>query len=140
MRTILSCLYLFSNSLVRWSTSGPVSLYSVFYSLGSSVTSSVTSVFVIYQSSRSFFSEVIDSNPGPTYFLASPTNRTRPSWLLPSMGRLSVLITEVLRRHKPNLTSLRAYNVTKDELDSDGIHLTALAGRDYVTYLLDQAQ
>lgn len=87
-----------------------------------------------------FFRVTAEANKGPVYFLASPTIRLRPAWFLPAMGRVSILLTDVLHRYQPNLTLLRAYQSSKDDLDSDGLHFSALAGRDYVTFLLDQAQ
>ena len=86
------------------------------------------------------FSEVINDNSGPVYYLSAPTIRTRPAWYLPMMGRISGLITDSLRRNQPNLSSMRAYQSTREDLDSDGMHFSALAGNLYVTFLLDQAQ
>lgn len=86
------------------------------------------------------FRIVIDANKGPKYYMASPTIRLRPVWFMSSMSRVSLLLTDVLRRFQPDLDTLRAYQTSKADLDSDGMHFSALAGRDYVTFILDQAQ
>lgn len=78
------------------------------------------------------------SNPGPAYFLAPVTIRLRPQWFLEVHTALSSLLLKVLRQHRPPLTLMKAFPSTYDNLDSDGIHFTAVAGRDYVQWLLDQ--
>jgi len=64
--------------------------------------------------------------------------RTKPSWYLPLTSTIMKALIGVLRSHNPGLVTLKAFPCTASELDSDGIHLGAVAGRDYVQFLLDQ--
>jgi len=97
---------------------------------------------VLHPASKTFttftYSAAIDKTPEPSYFLASPTTRTRPSWYLPLMSDIISLITKALRMHTPNLLTLRAFKANKVDLDSDGVHLNALTGMDYVLHLLNE--
>lgn len=64
--------------------------------------------------------------------------RTRPSWYLPLLPDIIGLTTKALRLHAPKLVTLRAFKADKGDLDSDGVHLGALAGIDYVLHLLNE--
>ena len=46
----------------------------------------------------------------------------------------------MLRAHRPNLLTIRSFQANVSELDSDGVHFSALSGRDYVLHLLDQSR
>lgn len=76
----------------------------------------------------------------PAYFLAQPTIRSRPTWYLPLLPVVVRSLTGVLRVHNPNLYALPAFISTSSDLDSDGVHFSALSGRDYVLHLLDQSR
>jgi len=84
------------------------------------------------------YSAAIEKTPEPSYFLAAPTSRTRPSWYLPLLPEIITSITKALRLHSPNLLTLKAFKVDKADLDSDGVHLNALSGMDYVLHLLNE--
>ena len=86
------------------------------------------------------FRDTIGSNRGPSYVMAPPTVRTRPTWYLPLMSAIIRSLTGVLRVHSPTLYTLRAFIASNSELDSDGIHFTALSGIGYVLHLIDQSR
>lgn len=81
---------------------------------------------------------MIANSPEPSYYLAAPTIRTRPSWYLPILPDILTSLSRALRMHKPGLMSLKAFRVNKSDLDTDGVHLNALSGLDYVLHLLNE--
>ena len=72
--------------------------------------------------------------------MAQPTIRSRPSWYLPLLPAIIRSLTSVLRIHNPTLYTLRSFVATSTDLDSDGVHFSALSGQDYVVHLLDQSR
>ena len=82
----------------------------------------------------------MEAYSAPAYFLAPPTIRTRPSWYLPLLPAIVRSLTCTLRLHQPRLWTLKAFVATNAELDSDGVHFTALAGIGYVLDLIDQSR
>jgi len=82
--------------------------------------------------------ELISSYPKPSYYLAAPTIRTRPSWYLNLLPDVTQMLTRSLIHHSPNLLSLKAFQCTAKDLDSDGVHFSTLTGLSYVNHLLEQ--
>ena len=82
----------------------------------------------------------MEAYAAPAYFLAPPTIRSRPSWYLPLLPAIVRSLTGVLRLHQPRLWTLKAFVATSSELDSDGVHFTALSGIGYVLDLIDQSR
>lgn len=76
--------------------------------------------------------------PDPSYYLAMPTVRSRPEWFLPMHLDLTKMILANLKTVNPAPQPLRAFALSGQDLDSDGIHLNALAGITYVQFLIDQ--
>ena len=54
------------------------------------------------------------------------------------MPEIVQLLSSTLRQVDPGLHTLRSFSETPADLDSDGIHLNAVKGHEYVQYLLDQ--
>ena len=54
------------------------------------------------------------------------------------MPEIVQLLSSTLRLSDPGLHTLRSFSESTSDLDSDGIHLNAIKGHDYVQYLLDQ--
>lgn len=46
-------------------------------------------------------------------------------------------LSGILRAHSPNLYTIRSFTAGVSDLDSDGVHFSALSGRDYVLHLID---
>lgn len=76
--------------------------------------------------------------PDPTYYLAMPTVRTQPQWFLPMYADINNLIFGCIKKMGLPITPLKALAISGQDLDSDGIHLNALAGLKYVMHLIDQ--
>lgn len=74
----------------------------------------------------------------PSYFIAMPTVRTRPEWFLPLLPELPDLILKNIRKLRLPLRPLPSFQMSGNDLDSDGIHLNALAGITYVQFLIDK--
>jgi len=73
-----------------------------------------------------------------SFYLAAPTIRTRPSWYLNLLPEIIQTLTKSLIHHAPPLTTLKAFNCSQKELETDGIHFSTLAGLSYVNFLLEQ--
>ena len=87
-----------------------------------------------------FARDAIGANRGPSYFLAPPTVRTRPTWYLPLLPAVMRSLVGSLRANNPALSTLRAFMSTTKDLDADGVHFNAISGRDYVLHLLDYSR
>lgn len=84
--------------------------------------------------------DAIATYSGPAYFLAQPNVRTRPRWFLPLMPSILRSLSGVLSAHNPDLFTIKSFSSGVSELDSDGVHFSALSGRDYVLHLIDQSR
>lgn len=84
------------------------------------------------------FSNAIASVPDPTYFIAMPTVRTRPEWYLPLLPEIPSIVLKHIRKLRIALRPLPSFQMSGNDLDSDGIHLNALAGITYCQHLIDK--
>lgn len=84
------------------------------------------------------FRHTIAAAPDPSYYLAMPTVRTQPQWFLAMQADISQLIFSCLKKLGIPLTPLQSLPLSGHDLDSDGVHLNALAGLKYVQSLIDQ--
>lgn len=85
-----------------------------------------------------FYSTKIASVPDPTYFVAMPTVRTRPEWYLPLLPEIPNMVLKQIRNLHLALRPLPAFQMSGSDLDTDGIHLNALAGITYCQHLIDK--
>jgi len=83
-------------------------------------------------------SAMISGCPRPAYFLAPPTVRLRPLWYLPLLPEIVQLLSRCLRIHEPGLQCLKSFSCTQKDLESDGVHFSALTGFSYIQFLLDE--
>lgn len=84
------------------------------------------------------YSQVMTDVQDPSYYLAMPTARTRPEWFMPLLAEMPDIILKHLRKIRPSPRPLPSFMMSGNDLDSDGIHLNALAGITYVQFLVDK--
>lgn len=76
--------------------------------------------------------------PEPSYYVAMPTLRTRPEWYPSINAELASMVVRILKTLRPSPRPLPAFLMSGQDLDTDGIHLNALAGMTYVQHLIDK--
>lgn len=86
------------------------------------------------------YRELCDDRPNTSFFLAPTTMRTSPEWFSSLQTQIGGLIYEEIHDQRPRLSPLPAFMMDRTFLDSDGVHFTPVAGRDYVLHLIDKAR
>jgi hypothetical protein len=86
------------------------------------------------------YRDICETRPDASFFLASPTPRTRPFWYADAQSNISHLLQLLLRRHQPHLLPLPGFHTDPTSLDTDGIHFTPIAGIAYCQHVIDRAR
>jgi len=74
------------------------------------------------------------------FFLAPPNVRTTPKWYGKLQPRITRLVYKNLKEIQPRVIPLPSYLMDCGGLDSDGIHLNAVTGYEYVIHLMDKSR
>ena len=88
---------------------------------------------------RDLLYDYCQEQPDRYWLLAPPMYRTSPVWLLDGLGEVMTKFSEVMRQDRPrNLLMLLSF--PHASLESDGVHLSAYSGFQFVAHLFDSAE
>jgi hypothetical protein len=80
-----------------------------------------------------------ESNPEVSYLVSPPMYRTHPYWYRDGLAEVMTLFSSTLGQERPpNLNLLPSF--ATPTFESDGVHLTAYSGLEFLLHLFDSAQ
>lgn len=92
----------------------------------------------VLQDLRSVLLEACSTNPERAYLISPPMYRTHPIWYREGLPEVMTLFSQVLSADKPaNLHVLPSF--ATPDFESDGVHLTAYSGLEFILHLFDGA-
>ena len=90
----------------------------------------------VLQDFRGELLDACETNPNRLYFVSPPMYRTNPVWYREGLPEILTLFSSVLSCDRPdNLRILPSFPTP--EFESDGVHLTAYSGLEYILHLFD---
>ena len=93
----------------------------------------------VLQDVRSALLEICFDNPNRHYMISPPMYRTSPVWYREGLPEVLTLFSSVLSLDRPpNLHLLPSFPTP--DYESDGIHLTAFSGLEFILHLFDASQ
>ena len=101
---------------------------------GSSVSSRVEPVLL---EALEILNSHAESNPDRFFVMSPPMYRRSPLWYRDGMPEILTRFSSVFRSRAPNILLISSFQTP--ELESDGVHLTAYSGLEYVLHLFDSA-
>ena len=90
------------------------------------------------QDIRSILHEACSAFPARTYLLSPPMYRSSPLWYREGLPEIMSLFSQAMMADKPLNLHLLSSFATPD-FESDGIHLTAYSGLEFILHLFDGA-
>ena len=91
-----------------------------------------------FQDLRSALDAACSAHPDRAYLVSPPMYRSSPVWYREGLPEVLTLFSQVMSGEKPkNLHLLQSF--ATPEFESDGVHLTAYSGLEFILHLFDSA-